>query len=92
MSEITLVPCVRVTRVLPTFFTWKTEGALISYQSFLAKGSDLNKKPRNPKSERTEYKTPKRECKTGEKGSYARLLLAALFALRDTLIFANGHG
>jgi len=37
----TLVPWVRVTRVLPTFFTWKTEGALMSYQSFLEKGSAL---------------------------------------------------
>jgi hypothetical protein len=37
----TLVPWVRVTRVLPTFFTEKTEGALISYQSFFENGSAL---------------------------------------------------
>jgi hypothetical protein len=30
-----------VTRVLPTFRTWKTEGALMSYQSFLEKGSTV---------------------------------------------------
>lgn len=37
----TLVPWVRVTRVLPTFRTVKTDGALMSYQSFLANGSTL---------------------------------------------------
>lgn len=35
----TLVPVVLVTRVLPTWRTWKVVGALMSYQSFLAKGS-----------------------------------------------------
>jgi hypothetical protein len=38
-AERTLVPCVRVTRVLPTVRTANMEGALTSYQSFLLKGS-----------------------------------------------------
>ena len=38
----TLVPCVLVTRVLPTLRVLNTEGALTSYQSFLAKGSVLH--------------------------------------------------
>ena len=37
--ERTLVPWVLVTRVLPMERTWKAVGALMSYQSFLAKGS-----------------------------------------------------
>lgn len=37
----TLVPCVRVTRVLPTLRTANMEGALMSYQSFLEKGSTI---------------------------------------------------
>lgn len=40
----TLVPWVLVTRVLPTFLMLKIEGALMSYQSFLAKGSALKQK------------------------------------------------
>lgn len=35
------MPAVRVTRVLPTFRTVNAPGALISYQSFLLKGSTL---------------------------------------------------
>ena len=35
----TLVPCVRVTSVLPTWRTANMEGALTSDQSFLLKGS-----------------------------------------------------
>ncbi len=38
----TLVPCVLVTKVLPTLRVLNTEGALTSYQSFLAKGSVLH--------------------------------------------------
>ena len=38
-QHLTLVPVVLVTRVFPTWRTWKVVGALISYQSFLAKGS-----------------------------------------------------
>jgi hypothetical protein len=38
---LTLVPCVLETRVFPTFLTLNTDGALISYQSFLLKGSTL---------------------------------------------------
>lgn len=37
----TLVPCVLVTRVLPQLRTLNIVGALMSYQSFLAKGSVL---------------------------------------------------
>lgn len=37
----TLVPWVLVTRVLPTLRTVNMVGALMSYQSFLAKGSEL---------------------------------------------------
>merc|ERR1719278_2103533 len=38
-SEAILVPWVLFTSVLPTWRTLKREGALISYQSFLVKGS-----------------------------------------------------
>merc|ERR1719369_875397 len=38
-SEAILVPWVLFTKVLPTWRTLKREGALISYQSFLVKGS-----------------------------------------------------
>merc|ERR1719175_516735 len=38
-SEAILVPWVLFTNVLPTWRTLKREGALISYQSFLVKGS-----------------------------------------------------
>jgi hypothetical protein len=38
---LTLVPCVLETRVFPTFLTLNTDGAFISYQSFLLKGSTL---------------------------------------------------
>lgn len=37
----TLVPWVLVTRVFPIFLILKTEGALMSYQSFFANGSTL---------------------------------------------------
>jgi len=43
-SGHTLVPCVLETRVLPMLRTLKTDGALISYQSFLLKGSTLQGK------------------------------------------------
>ena len=39
----TLVPAVLLTRVLPALRTWKVVGALMSYQSFLAKGSVQNR-------------------------------------------------
>lgn len=39
----TLVPAVRVTKVLPTLRTVNAPGALMSYQSFLVKGSTLRK-------------------------------------------------
>lgn len=38
-----MVPWVRVTRVLPTLRTENMVGALMSYQSFLVKGSTLHK-------------------------------------------------
>ena len=38
---LTLVPWVRVTRVLPTFLEVNMVGALTSYQSFFEKGSTL---------------------------------------------------
>merc|ERR1719342_232233 len=38
-SEAILVPCVLLTKVLPTRRFVKMDGALISYQSFLVKGS-----------------------------------------------------
>merc|ERR1719445_3001349 len=38
-SEAILVPAVLFTKVLPTWRTLKREGALMSYQSFLVKGS-----------------------------------------------------
>ena len=37
----TLVPCVLDTRVFPMLRTLNTDGALMSYQSFLEKGSTL---------------------------------------------------
>ena len=40
---LTLVPAVRVTRVLPTLRVVKVDGALTSYQSFFEKGSTLQK-------------------------------------------------
>jgi hypothetical protein len=40
-AHLTLVPCVRVTSVLPALRTVNMVGALMSYQSFLAKGSEL---------------------------------------------------
>ncbi len=40
----TFVPCVLDTSVFPTFLTLNTDGALISYQSFFAKGSTLQEK------------------------------------------------
>lgn len=40
-KKCTLVPWVRVIRVFPTFLVLKTEGALMSYHSFFAKGSTL---------------------------------------------------
>ena len=40
-NECTLVPCVLVTKVLPTLRLEKLEGALTSYQSFFEKGSTL---------------------------------------------------
>ena len=43
-SGHTLVPCVLETRVLPMLRTLKTDGALISYQSFLLNGSTLQGK------------------------------------------------
>jgi len=43
-SANTLVPCVLETRVLPMLRTLKTDGALISYQSFLLNGSTLQGK------------------------------------------------
>lgn len=49
-------------RVLPTFFTWKTEGALISYQSYLAKGSALQIQ-RKQKDQNTELNV-NTKCKT----------------------------
>ena len=39
-----MVPWVLDTKVLPTFRTLNTDGALMSYQSFLAKGSTLQGK------------------------------------------------
>merc|ERR1719356_1307572 len=40
-SVAILVPCVRLTRVLPQLRTEKTLGALMSYHSFLRKGSPV---------------------------------------------------
>lgn len=42
-GDPTLVPCVLETRVFPMFLFAKTDGALMSYQSFLEKGSTLYK-------------------------------------------------
>lgn len=42
-AACTLVPWVRVTRVFPTLRVENMDGALMSYQSFLAKGSELRK-------------------------------------------------
>merc|ERR1719456_1770044 len=40
-SVAIFVPCVRLTRVLPQLRTEKTLGALMSYHSFLRKGSPV---------------------------------------------------
>lgn len=42
VTGLTLVPCVLVTRVLPTLRLEKVEGAFTSYQSFFENGSTLH--------------------------------------------------
>lgn len=88
----TLVPCVRVTSVLPTFLTVNIDGALMSYQSFLAKGSTLGIKTDTDKiktrSRMTDHRNVKeeREKKQYGKSFHLRLLLSSFLPLRDPLV------
>ena len=84
--RLTLVPAVLDTRVLPTFLVLKTLGALMSYQSFLLKGSTLQKGKEGGVRVR---RVPalgvfeKESCDAPSQGRilYSRLLLASLLSL-----------
>lgn len=84
-----MVPCVLDTRVLPTLRTEKTEGALMSYQSFLEKGSTLqdNEQRMNETSNSRFYC----EERNGGGRASSRLLLASLLALADPLVLSHRH-
>lgn len=90
----TFVPWVRVTKVLPTFLTVNTDGALISYQSFFANGSALpNKKygqsNRRPKKLQKQIKR-KNAIKRGWTED-SRLLLATFLPLGNPLVLPGPH-
>jgi hypothetical protein len=94
----TFVPCVLDTSVFPTFLTLNTDGALISYQSFFAKGSTLQEKrtSRKPHQHPCAMATKSERKKDGRGGwggeVNSRLLLGSLLPLRDPLVLADGHG
>ena len=92
----TFVPCVRVTSVLPMVRSEKLEGALTSYQSFFEKGSTLlhaTKVVSVVARERRRGSVPAAVMHGAVAGGCGGLhfLLAALLALRDALVLADGH-
>jgi hypothetical protein len=99
---LTLVPCVLETRVFPTFLTLNTDGAFISYQSFLLKGSTLqednkhrhqtrNRSGPDLRAREGSERTPDLRKRRGRGRRNSRLLLASFLPLGNALILADRH-
>jgi hypothetical protein len=86
-EALTFVPCVLVTKVLPTWRVVKVLGAFTSYQSFLEKGSTLHHRMRV----RQQHCQQGRGCSQLVWKRGLHFLLASLLALTDPFILPDSH-